>query len=164
MCPASDLAASVVVAACDSGVPNQLLAAGCTISDLIERCGSGAVSHGDFVNCVAELANQLRSESRITGQEKGAIQSCAATTGPRCCEYANTTALPVKDCPKNFTCPGPPAVPVLTDIRCDKKECPATIRFSRRCLNSAGEEVLNIKCEYELSGPSCVPCKKKSPI
>jgi hypothetical protein len=40
--------------------------------------GTGARNHGQFVSCVAHLLNSLKSDGRITGGEKGALQSCAA--------------------------------------------------------------------------------------
>jgi len=77
-CPMSDLAASVVIDGCDSGVANLLLGDGCTISDMIADCAAGASNHGQFVSCVAHLTNWLKSEGLISGREKGAIQRCAA--------------------------------------------------------------------------------------
>jgi hypothetical protein len=77
-CPASDLSPTVVVGSCDSGVVNRFFNDGCTISDLIAECAVGATNHGDFVNCVAHLLNDLKNSGVITGQQKGAIQSCAA--------------------------------------------------------------------------------------
>jgi len=49
-----------------------------TISDLIVACAEGARNHGKFVSCVSHLTNQLKKVGTITGQQKGAIQSCAA--------------------------------------------------------------------------------------
>ena len=77
-CPHSDLAATVVIGGCDSGVPNTLFANGCTIADLIAHCAANASNHGQFVSCVAELTNTLKANGAITGKQKGAIQSCAA--------------------------------------------------------------------------------------
>jgi len=77
-CPCSDLSPSVVIDNCDSGVPNTLLPTGCTISDLLEECVEEADDHGAFVSCVAQMTNYLKKRRIITGQEKGAIQSCAA--------------------------------------------------------------------------------------
>jgi hypothetical protein len=77
-CPNSDLSATVVIDGCNSGVPNTLFASGCTISDLIIECAEGASDHGQFVSCIAHLTNALKKAGTITGQQKGAIQSCAA--------------------------------------------------------------------------------------
>ena len=41
-------------------------------------CADDANNHGQFVSCVAQLTNFLKQQGIITGQEKGAIQSCAA--------------------------------------------------------------------------------------
>lgn len=77
-CPNSDLSPTVVIDGCDSGVENDLLDDGCTISDLIAACAATATNHGEFVSCVADLTNQLKTDGVITGKEKGGIQSCAA--------------------------------------------------------------------------------------
>ena len=77
-CPESDLSETVSINGCDSGVSNLLLDDGCTISDLIADCAANASNHGQFVSCVADLSNWLKSEGMINGREKGAIQRCAA--------------------------------------------------------------------------------------
>jgi len=77
-CPDSDLAETIVIDGCDSGVENMLFGDGCTMADLIAECADGASNHGDFVSCVAHLTNEWKRAGLITGQEKGAIQSCAA--------------------------------------------------------------------------------------
>ncbi len=77
-CPESDLATSVVIDGCDSGVSNLLLDNGCTISDLIADCAASASNHGQFVSCVAHLTNSLKKDGIISGKDKGAIQRCAA--------------------------------------------------------------------------------------
>ena len=78
VCPESDLSDTVVIDGCDSGVANVLFDDGCTISDLIAECAAGANNHGQFVSCVAQLTKALKRQGIISGQEKGAIQSCAA--------------------------------------------------------------------------------------
>lgn len=80
-CPDSDLSVTVVIGGCDSGVSNTLFANGCTISDLVGQCAANSVNHGQFVSCVADLANSLKSGGVITGKQKGALQSCAAKSG-----------------------------------------------------------------------------------
>jgi hypothetical protein len=77
-CPTSDLAATVVIDGCDSGVKNALFPTGCTISDRVGVCAVGAKNHGKFVSCVAKLTNELKKSKVISGRQKGAIQSCAA--------------------------------------------------------------------------------------
>jgi hypothetical protein len=74
----SDKSTSVVIASCNSGVPNTFFLNGCTIKDLINHIAAGATNHGGFVSGVAHLTNALNSEGIITGAQKGAIQSCAA--------------------------------------------------------------------------------------
>ncbi|HEX5854920.1 MAG TPA: PA domain-containing protein [Thermoanaerobaculia bacterium] len=76
--PHSDFSPTVVIDGCDSGVPNTFFTDGCTISDLINHCAAGARNHGGFVSCVAHLGNDLKSAGIISGNQKGAIQSCAA--------------------------------------------------------------------------------------
>lgn len=77
-CPDSNLAPTVVIGTCDSGVPNTTSPTGCTISDLVQHCAAGAKNHGGFVSCVANLTNDLKKAGIITGNQKGSIQSCAA--------------------------------------------------------------------------------------
>jgi hypothetical protein len=77
-CPNSDVSATVVIDGCNSGVPNPVFSNGCTISDLIAACAEGASNHGQFVSCVSQVTNDLKKAGTITGQQKGAIQSCAA--------------------------------------------------------------------------------------
>ena len=77
-CSGSNLAPTVVIGTCDSGVPNTTSPTGCTISDLIAKCAAGAGNHGGFASCVAHLGNDLKKAGVITGAQKGAIQSCAA--------------------------------------------------------------------------------------
>ncbi|MEE8154669.1 MAG: hypothetical protein V3T53_06875 [Phycisphaerales bacterium] len=57
---------------------NMLFDDGCTMADLIAECADGASNHGGFVSCVAQFTNEWQQQGIISGQEKGAIQSCAA--------------------------------------------------------------------------------------
>ena len=77
-CPDSRLGGTVRIGGCDTGVPNTLSASGCTISDRFAVCETSARNHGQYVSCVAYVTNQLKKAGLITGQQKGAIQSCAA--------------------------------------------------------------------------------------
>jgi hypothetical protein len=77
-CPDSILDKRVIIGSCDSGVINQLFDDGCTMSDLIADCSVGAKNHGKFVSCVSHLTNNWKGAGLISGEEKGAIQSCAA--------------------------------------------------------------------------------------
>jgi hypothetical protein len=76
-CLDSDLAETVVIGECDSGVANTLLEDGCTIAQRIMACADGVVNHGEFVSCVSRFTNGLKPRV-LSGAEKGAIQSCAA--------------------------------------------------------------------------------------
>ncbi|HEX5884204.1 MAG TPA: hypothetical protein VFY67_06630 [Pyrinomonadaceae bacterium] len=76
-CPNSDLSTTVVIDGCNSGVPNTLFPSGCTISDRIAACAEGASTHGQFVRCVSDVTNDLKKAGTITGQQGGAIESCA---------------------------------------------------------------------------------------
>ena len=78
-CPGSNLSPTVVIGGCDSGVPNVVLASGCSISDLIRNVAVAATSHGAFVSRVAHLLNGLQSAGVITAAQKNAIQSCAGS-------------------------------------------------------------------------------------
>jgi hypothetical protein len=82
-CPDSDLSATVVIDGCDSGVPNTVFPSGCTIPDLIATCAERASNHGQFVSCVSHWTNDLKKAGTITGQQKGAIQSCSAQANTR---------------------------------------------------------------------------------
>jgi len=59
-------------------VPNLPVADGCTISDEITGIATGADNHGQFTSAVSHLTNELKMAGTISGDEKGAIQSCAA--------------------------------------------------------------------------------------
>jgi hypothetical protein len=63
---------------CNAGVTNTLFPNGCTISDRVASCAERASNHGQFVSCVSQLTNGLKDAGTISGQQKGAIQSCAA--------------------------------------------------------------------------------------
>jgi hypothetical protein len=79
-CPASDRRATVVVGAEDTGVANPMFTTGCTIADLVAAEATGARNHGAYVSGVAHLTDALRDAGRISGSDKGRIQSAAAHT------------------------------------------------------------------------------------
>ncbi len=79
-CPLSDLTPTVVIDGCDSGVPNLPVNSGCNISDEIMVIAAGARNHGQFVSGVGRLTNDLKKAGLISGRERGAIQSCAASS------------------------------------------------------------------------------------
>ena len=76
--PNSDLSATVCIGDCDSGVANQLLGNGATFKDLIDTAAAEAKNHGKFVSAVTQMANDWKKAGLISGNEKGAITSCAA--------------------------------------------------------------------------------------
>ena len=69
---------NVLVDGCNSGVPNVVVPGGSTISGLIAECAEGATNHGQFVSCISHVTADLKKAGTITGQQKGAIQRCAA--------------------------------------------------------------------------------------
>jgi len=69
---------TIVIDGCDTGVADQELESGGTISGNIAECAVNARNHGEFVSCVAHLTNKLVRDGYITGKEKGKIQRCAA--------------------------------------------------------------------------------------
>ncbi|ETW98498.1 MAG: hypothetical protein ETSY1_18520 [Candidatus Entotheonella factor] len=81
-CPDSNTEATVSIEDCDSGVDNPVFSDGCTLADLIDEivddCVDGARNHGQFVRCFARSTNALKRDGLITGDEKEALQSCAA--------------------------------------------------------------------------------------
>ena len=77
-CPSSDLAETLVIAGCDSGVANHLFDDGCTMGDRIAGCAADAGNHGRFVSCIAQLTHDWADEGIITSRDKGPIQRCAA--------------------------------------------------------------------------------------
>jgi hypothetical protein len=79
-CIGSNTTPTVVIGTCNSGVPNRVLADGCTFSDRIAACYAGAGNHGGAVSCVSNFTNALKASGLISGSQKGAIQSCAAKT------------------------------------------------------------------------------------
>ena len=84
-CSFSDLSETIVIVGCNTKVGNMLFEDGCTMSDLITQCAVGAMNHGEFVSCVADLTNGWVDDGLITHQQRAAIQSCAAQAGfPNC--------------------------------------------------------------------------------
>lgn len=71
---------NLVIDDCDTGTENLILPGGTTFDDMIDECAVGAKNHGKFVSCVAQLTDDWKAASLITGVEKGSIQSCAATS------------------------------------------------------------------------------------
>jgi hypothetical protein len=76
-CPNSDLAKTVVIDGCDSGVDNHLFDDGCTMADRIGECAEGARNHKAFERCVKHLTKEWVREDLISKQERRAIRRCA---------------------------------------------------------------------------------------
>jgi len=68
---------TIVIHGCDTGVLDRDYN-GSSISALIKGCANGARNHGAYASRVARLTNRLKKAGAISGEEKGAIQSCAA--------------------------------------------------------------------------------------
>ena len=68
-CPDSDLSPTVVIDGEDTGVENELLPGGCTISDLIAE----VLETDPSLSAVVQLLVDLKGDGFITGQELGAI-------------------------------------------------------------------------------------------
>lgn len=80
-CPKSDLNELIIIEDCDTGVTNLLFKDGCSMLDRLHDCATGAENHGQYVSCVAHLANGWLDGGLITGAEHGSIVSCAAQSG-----------------------------------------------------------------------------------
>ncbi len=77
-CPNSDLAETVVIHGCDSGVANHLFDDGCTMADRIGECAAGAENHRGFVRCIAHLTHGWAGQGIITFRDGARIRRCAA--------------------------------------------------------------------------------------
>lgn len=78
ICPDSDVGETLVIDKCDTGVANEVSDEGCTRSDMVAHCGTEAPNHGQFVQCVALLANSWRRSGAISDADRGRIVRCAA--------------------------------------------------------------------------------------
>ena len=65
------LAQSVVIGACDSGVPDVLAGGGFAISELIAQAAVGARNHGHFVSRVASITNGLVKGGSVIRKAEG---------------------------------------------------------------------------------------------
>jgi len=77
-CPASDLADTIEIQGCHTGVGNQVLDNGCTMAETLADCAAGDPNHGQFVRCVTHLANEWRRDSLLTGKDHARIVRCTA--------------------------------------------------------------------------------------
>ena len=71
-CVPSVLGGTVDVGNGPTTIPNDDVDSnGCSIQDLVNECKAGAKNHGQYVSCIAKLANDLRKAGTITN-----AQSC----------------------------------------------------------------------------------------
>jgi hypothetical protein len=74
-----DCSPTVVVDGCDSGVTNHVFSDGSSFNSLIAQCAAdNPTNHGQFASCVSHLTNAWKKDTLITGDQKGAIQSCTS--------------------------------------------------------------------------------------
>lgn len=76
----SNTGPDLVVGTCKPGVGNWRISGGTWANDLIAAAYASAANHGAFVSAVANIADGWKKAGRITGQQQGAIVSCAART------------------------------------------------------------------------------------
>lgn len=77
--PFSNLEATVDIKGCDTSVENRITSScGLTMSDMIDALEAGTYkNHGEFVKEMAKLSNTWEISGLISGEEHGAIMSCA---------------------------------------------------------------------------------------
>ncbi len=76
-CPTSDMAGTIVIGPCDSGVPNDLDDLGCTMGDVVSACPPPTFFIQDYVDCVSAITNQWIAEGRIQRTQRKMINRCA---------------------------------------------------------------------------------------
>jgi hypothetical protein len=62
---------------CNTGVPS-VLATGQMLHANVSACAASAKNHGQFMNCMTDVANAAKKAGLMTGAQQGAITSCAA--------------------------------------------------------------------------------------
>ncbi|TDC48364.1 ThuA domain-containing protein [Jiangella ureilytica] len=81
-CSARDVGAStVVIGGVDSGVPNRVAGASCSVNQLIDDDPASWASSGDFVRHVGEVADYYVERGVITARQKGSIVRAATQSG-----------------------------------------------------------------------------------
>ena len=68
----------VVVDACTTEVPDQMLINGCSISESIAKIGEASWNHGSFVSQSTHLLNDLRNDGTIDNKQRSDIHRCVA--------------------------------------------------------------------------------------
>ncbi|MCW6005931.1 DUF1080 domain-containing protein [Micromonospora sp. CPCC 205371] len=79
-CPVTDTRATVWLGTVDSGVPNRVVRAGCTINNLTGDARTWT-NHGQFVRHVTDLAEHLHHLGVISHAEHGALVDAAGRSG-----------------------------------------------------------------------------------
>lgn len=74
-CINSILTPTVIIGGVDTGIPNLLLATGCTLADHIAECESTSATLADFLACVTSLANSWATDTIISTSEAALIIS-----------------------------------------------------------------------------------------
>lgn len=74
----SPLEMFVIIDACTTNVPDQILITGCSISESIAALGNASRNHGKFVSGVAHLSTDLRKDGVIDNKQRSEIVRCAA--------------------------------------------------------------------------------------
>lgn len=80
-CASSDLRPKVDVNLTEAGVTsidNTVDANGCSIQDRVNNCAAGAKNHGQYVSCIAHLANDLYKDRTITKTQRKELKTGAA--------------------------------------------------------------------------------------
>lgn len=80
-CCNSDLRPKVDVNGAQPGVTsinNTVNAQGCSIQDLVNQCANGVKNHGQYVSCIAHLANSLAKSHTITKSQATEMKTGAA--------------------------------------------------------------------------------------
>jgi hypothetical protein len=72
------LAPFVLIGTCDSGVPDQVLASGCSITESIAKIADASWNHGRFVSQTTQFATGLRKDGLISNNDRSALTRCAA--------------------------------------------------------------------------------------
>ncbi len=79
-CSGSDLASTIVIGKCDSGVTNRPLGNGCTMADEIAKAAAAAKNHGVFVTRVTKLTKAWVRAGLLSRAERVRVLRCAAVS------------------------------------------------------------------------------------
>lgn len=74
----SDTRSTLIIGSCNTGVGNRHLGNGTWWSDILAAAKSSAKNHGAYLSAVANITDGWKKAGLITGQQEGAITSCAA--------------------------------------------------------------------------------------